>query len=266
MHDLVRPIDRDALRADFQSKKPVPWFCIDNFLQPTFADEVYGSFPSFDQAIKDGRLFQAVNEKGKVQVTDPDKFPPPVRKLHDLLASQEFLSLIEHVTGIPRLLADEKLVGGGIHQTGPRGHLDVHLDFDVIKDRQLFRRLNILVYFNKNWRPEYGGDFELWDPEVRKLQKNFSPVFNRCVMFETNDVSFHGVTAVKCPEGMTRKSFAAYYYTREAPAYYNGTPHDTIFRARPDELIKGKLLMPAEKMKQSMRTAINTMKDKLKGR
>ena len=118
---------------------------------------------------------------------------------------------------IPNLLADPELVGGGMHQTGPRGHLDVHIDFNFIPERSLHRRLNILVYFNKDWKREWGGEIELWDEHVKTCVHSFSPLFNRCVVFETNEVSYHGVTAVKCPEDRSRKSFAAYYYTKEAP-------------------------------------------------
>jgi Rps23 Pro-64 3,4-dihydroxylase Tpa1-like proline 4-hydroxylase len=180
--------------------------------------------------------------------------------------SPEFLKLIEYVTGTPTLLADPELVGGGIHETGPRGLLDVHLDFDYIPERQLFRRFNILVYFNKDWKKEYGGQFELWNGDVTKLEHSFEPKFNRCVLFETNERSWHGVNAVQCPEGQSRKSFAAYYYTKEAPPWFTGEHHSTLFKARPDEMLKGKVLMPAEKLSRSLRGAYHGLKDMIKGR
>ena len=245
--DLINPIDRDALRQQYQSAKPVPWFKIDNFLKSDFADRCAAAFPTYEDVARVGKTWNNVNERGKYQVTDASLFPPPLKQLQEMMASQEFLDLIEHVTGIPRLLADDRLVGGGLHATGPRGHLDVHLDFDYIQDRQLHRRLNILVYLNKDWKPEWGGEFELWDPEVKVCQQKFSPVFNRCVMFETNHISYHGVNAVTCPPGEFRRSFAAYYYTTEAPAHWTGTPHDTIFKARPDEKLKA-VQMKAEKV------------------
>ncbi len=116
--------------------------------------------------------------------------------------------------------------------------------------RELHRRLYILIYFNKDWQPEYGGNIVLWDEHVKVCHHSFSPIFNRCVVFETNEVSYHGVTAVKCPPGQARKSFAAYYYTKEAPAHWTGVAHSTIFKARPDEVIKGNVMMPLEKARQ----------------
>jgi len=259
----ISPIDVDALRAKVRASTPVPNFCIDNFLDPDFAESVLAAYPSYGEALKVGRSFDAVNEKGKVQMTDASKFAEPIAELNRTLASPDFLGLLSEVFDMPNLVADEALTGGGIHQTGPRGHLDVHVDFNFIADRELHRRLNILIYFNKGWKPEYGGNIELWDADVKVCHQSFSPIFNRCVVFETNNISFHGVTAVKCPEGMSRKSFAAYYYTKEAPAHWTGEAFSTIFRARPDEVLKGNVMMPLEKATRKVSDALRGIKRKI---
>ena len=185
-------------------------------------------------------------------------------QLSTALAAPEFLDLLSFVFDIPNLLADDHLVGGGIHQTGPRGFLDVHIDFNYIEERQLHRRLNILIYFNKDWKEEWGGNIELWDEKVKIRHHSFSPIFNRCVVFVTNEVSYHGVTAVKCSPDQTRKSFAAYYYTKEAPIGWAGENHTTIFKARPDEVVKGRVLMPLESAKRNMVEAFRGLKSRLK--
>jgi Rps23 Pro-64 3,4-dihydroxylase Tpa1-like proline 4-hydroxylase len=260
----INPIDRDQLRMQVGTAAPVKNFCIDNFLDESFAESVLAAYPSFEEALKVGTSFAAVNEKKKVQVTDSSTFAEPIAELNRELASPEFLGLLSDVFEMPNLLADEELVGGGIHQTGSRGHLDVHVDFNYIPERELHRRLNILIYFNKDWKPEWGGNIELWDADVKHCHHSFSPIFNRCVVFETNEISYHGVTAVKCPEGMSRKSFAAYYYTREAPAHWNGVAHSTIFRARPDEVLKGNVMMPLENAKRKLIGTLRGIKNKLK--
>jgi Rps23 Pro-64 3,4-dihydroxylase Tpa1-like proline 4-hydroxylase len=260
----INPIDRESLRNQVQAATPVKNFCIDNFLESSFAERVLAAYPTYEEALKVGRSFKAVNERGKVQMTDASTFAEPVAELNRTLASPEFLDLLSYVFDMPNLLADDALVGGGIHQTGPRGHLDVHVDFNYIEDRELHRRLNILIYFNKDWKPEYGGNIELWDADVKVCHHSFSPIFNRCVVFETNEVSYHGVTAVKCPEGRSRKSFAAYYYTKEAPAHWTGEAHSTIFRARPDEVLKGNVMMPLEKAKRQFSAALSGIKAGIK--
>ncbi len=261
---IINPIDRDALRAQVRQSTPVPNFKIDNFLDEDFANQVLASYPSFEDALKLGKSFSAVNERNKVQVTDSRLFAEPVAELNRALASQEFLDTLSYVFDIPNLLADPELVGGGIHQTGPRGHLDVHVDFNYIKDRDLHRRLNILIYFNKDWKEEWGGNIELWDKDVKVCEHSYSPIFNRCVVFLTNEISFHGVSAVKCPPDRTRKSFAAYYYTKEAPAHWTGEAHSTIFKARPTEVLKGKVLMPMEQAKSKIGRVVSRIKRGLK--
>lgn len=238
--------DWESVRRGVVAAEPFPFFCIDDFLSSSDAQRVASAFPSFAEAEKLGFKFSAVNERNKIQITDARVFPPALCELHEMLASREFLDILERVMGISGLRADATLAGGGIHQTGPRGHLDVHVDFNVLESHGLFRRLNILVYFNENWDPSWGGNLELWDARVQRCHHSIESLFNRCVVFETSDISFHGVSAVTCPMDKARKSFAAYYYTSEPPARWDGKSHSTIFRARPDEAFKATVSMPLE--------------------
>jgi Rps23 Pro-64 3,4-dihydroxylase Tpa1-like proline 4-hydroxylase len=261
---MLNPIDRDELRRRVRSAKPFPHCLIDSFFQQHFAESVARGFPSYEEAARIGREFRSVNEKKKVQVTDTATFTTPIAEVNRLLASPDTLDLLSYVFDIPNLLADELLVGGGIHEMARDGHLDVHVDFNYIQDRQWHRRLNLLVYFNRDWEPAWGGDLELWDENVRRCEKSFAPLFNRCVVFATSEKSYHGVKAVKCPEGQARRSFAAYYYTREAPPDQTGEQHTTKFRGRPDEKIKSNILMPLERAGREMSQAVRRAKRGLK--
>ncbi|QDS96071.1 hypothetical protein FF011L_48750 [Roseimaritima multifibrata] len=250
--EYISEIDLQKLATQAKSAQPFPHFMIDNFLVEEFANEIENSFPRADEIAKRGKSFKAVNERGKTQVTNTNFFPAPLKRLNEILASSEWLCHLEEIMGIENLLADPGLLGGGIHQTGPRGHLDVHVDFNFHQQLKLHRRLNILIYFNRDWQEPWGGNVELWDKEVKNCIRSFSPILNRCVVFATNDISFHGVTRVDCPPDATRNSYAAYYYTKEPPPEWTGVPHSTIFRARPNEQVKSKLLMPLEKMKRKL--------------
>ncbi len=261
---VIRKFDRDQVREHVRNAKPFPFFCIDGFLEPEVAAQIVETLPSFEQASTVGKSFSTVNEHGKIQVTDPAQFAEPVMRLYEALASLKWLNWLSYVMDIPNLVADSTLNGGGIHVTGPRGHLDVHVDFNYIKEMELHRRINILVYFNKNWREEWGENVELWDKDVKSCHHSLSPIFNRCVVFATSDSSYHGVTAVTCPNGNARKSFAAYYYTKEPPPDWTGEYHSTIFKARPDERMKGMLLMPAEKIKRAVRSKMRKLRSRLK--
>lgn len=263
---MIRPFDREALRRQFQEAEPFPFMAIDEFLDPEFAREVAASYPAYAEARGRGREFSAVNEKKKVQITDAAMFPEPVKKLNDLLAAPSFIEDLEYITGIDDLLWDPQLEGGGMHLTGPRGRLDVHVDFNYVEARKLHRRLNILVYLNEGWKDEWGGAVELWDEKVRTCAHAFRPVLNRCVVFATSEISFHGVEPVTCPQGAQRISFAAYYYTKEAPAHWDGTTHSTVFKARPKELIRGHVLMPFQKARHRLIPSAKRVIKKLVGR
>ena len=195
-----------------------------------------------------------------MQITDAKLFPEPVARLNAALASPAFLSDLSYVTGMPGLLADEQLVGGGIHVTGPGGRLDVHVDFNYIESRKLHRRLNLLLYLNPVWEEQWGGHIQLWDKDVTECRQAFAPALNRCVIFETSDISFHGVTPVTPAAPFPRQSFATYYYTREAPPHWKGVAHSTIFKARPEERLRGYVLMPAELVQRRFQRSVAHIK------
>jgi hypothetical protein len=260
---IIQPLDRQVLRQQYIKADPFPFVKVENFLDPLFATQVASAYPAFDDAIRKGRVFKTVNERRKVQITDSKLFPEPIAQLNNALASREFLSDLAYVTGIPDLLADEELVGGGIHITGPGGRLDVHVDFNYIERRKLHRRLNLLLYLNPIWKEEWGGHIQLWDRSVKSCRQSCAPALNRCVIFETSDISFHGVTPITTRAPYPRISFATYYYTREAPPNWNGTVHNTIFKARPEERLRRYVLMPAEVLQQRLVERLRQIKHKV---
>lgn len=256
--------DVNSLIKENVNQDPYAHFSFENFLHPDFANEIHDAFPSYEEALKSGRQFAAVNEKYKTQVTDSSKFPKPILELHELLASEQFVAKVGDMLSIPNLLADPDLNGGGIHATNSGGHLDVHVDFNVVKKNAWHRRVNILIYFNKDWKDEYGGNFEIWDKDVKNCKGSYSPIFNRACGFATGNHSWHGVTPVTCPSDRMRKSFAVYYYTKEAPEGWDGTEHSTIFKARPDEWMKGNVAMPVENVMRNTKSKIASIKSGIK--
>ena len=261
---MMQPHNWEALRRQFLNAEPFPFVKIDNFLDLTFAKEVAAAYPSFEVAMERGRTFTAVNERRKIQVTDANNFPGPVAQLNKLIASPAFLTDLSYVTGIPNLLADEQLIGGGMHLTGPGGRLDVHVDFNFLQSRKLHRRLNLLLYLNPIWQDSWGGQIELWDGDVKQCREAFAPALNRCIIFETSNISFHGVAPVTSAASYPRISFAAYYYTREAPPNWNGKVHSTIFKARPGERFREFVLMPTERLQRGIVARVRNIQQKIK--
>lgn len=261
---LVNPLDRAALRARFRAAEPFPFVLIDDFLDRDFAHEVARSYPDYAEAETLGRAFDRVNERGKVQICNYARFPEPVRRLADALAAPAFREALTEISGIPDLIWDDSYEGGGMHQTRSRGLLDVHVDFNRLDRTGNYRRLNLLLYLNPGWSSDWGGALELWDREVRTCCHTIEPILNRCVIFETSERSFHGVTRLTCPPAISRKSFALYFYTREGAPGIAGGSHSTLFKARPDERLKKHLLMPAEQLEHRLVRAVRAGKSAVK--
>jgi hypothetical protein len=264
---IINHQDWRLLGKEFQAGTPFPSICIDNFLDADFASTLVGAHPKYIEAKSLGREFQSINENVKVQITDPDIFPNPFKQLCEDLSSPYFIENLSQMTGIKDLVWDPTFRGGGIHTTGSSGLLDVHVDFNYEKKLNLYRRVNILIYLNLGWQNEWGGKVELWDKNVKNCIHSFLPIHNRCVIFATSDYSFHGVTAVTSPQGVSRNSFAAYYYSKEAGnnrgEIYGGN-HSTIFKARPNEKLKKYWSMPLVKAKRSVKSITRNCKEYLK--
>ena len=222
--------------------KPFPHIVIDNFLPESVLNTILEEFPKPGEI--NWRKFDAATEK-KLASSSELQMGEATRLLLYQLNSSTFINFIERLTGIDGIIPDPHFVGGGLHQTERGGYLKIHADFNHHKRLHLDRRLNLLIYLNKNWQEEYGGHFEMWDRDMTQCQKKVLPVFNRCVVFSTTDFSYHGLPdPLTCPEGWTRKSLALYYYSNGRPPEEIFDKHSTIFKVRTEGgVIKNKAPM-----------------------
>ena len=126
-----------------------------------------------------------------------------------------------------------RLEGGGLHQSGTGGFLNIHADFTVHPhNRSWQRRANLLLYLNDDWKPEYGGDLELWSADMKHCEGKVSPVLNRVLIFTTDPTSFHGhPEPMRCPEDVARRSLALYYFSPEVDPLVRSTE----YRSRPGD-------------------------------
>jgi hypothetical protein len=219
-----------AASVAYATAKPYPHVVFDDFFDPEVVDTVLAEFPKPDQI----RWQKFDNDREiKLASARDASFGPVTRMLFYHLNSISFLEFLSEVTGIPNLISDPGLDGGGLHQIVRGGKLGVHADFNKHHRYGLDRRLNVLLYLNKDWREEYGGNLELWDRDMKQCEARVAPLFNRVMIFGTTDFTYHGhPDPLQCPEGMTRKSMALYYFSNGRPAEEISGEHSTIFRAR----------------------------------
>ena len=232
--------DRDALLALAEEKReayaaghPYPHIVMDDFLPPDVLDSVLAEFPKPQQA--EWETFDSPLER-KLASNDDSAMGEATRHVLAELNSGPFIDFLERLTGIEGLIPDPHFVGGGLHQIERGGHLKVHADFNRHPRTGLERRLNVLIYLNRDWDEGYGGAFELWNRDMSSCEAKVLPHFNRCVVFSTTSTSYHGhPEPLSCPEGETRKSIALYYYSKDRPPEESAGTHNTLFQARPGE-------------------------------
>ncbi len=214
---------------------PFPSGYFDNIFNPAMLDQILEEFPDLQHHPE-----YAYHDQNQVKLAanSEDRFGPVTKSFMHYLNSAPFLDFLSALTGIENLIPDPYFYGGGYHQILPGGFLKVHADFNKHRTNGLDRRINVLVYLNKDWEESYGGHFQLWDRDMKECKAKFLPIFNRMAMFSTSDFSFHGhPDPLTCPPGRSRKSLAVYYYSNGRPAADTNPGHeatDTLFKYRPE--------------------------------
>ena len=215
-----RGFDRLELRKAFFEAKPFKHIIIDDFLPIDHAKFLAKRFPSVDHPVWLDWRARSPHQYGKQGPGDSRNFDlldPYFRLALQEFNAAPFLTFLEEVTGIDKLLPDPYFTGGGIHQIVEGGILDIHTDFNRYDRLGMYRVLNVLIYLTDQWCKGYGGELELWDSSPKtngKAVKVIPPIFNRAIIFKTDKTSFHGhPNEWRAPKTTTRRSIALYYYT-----------------------------------------------------
>lgn len=223
-----------ARMGDYAFAEPFAHAVLDNFLPSEMTEGLLAHFPA------DPKAHDKVYEKGyggthKRQIS-PYDCDAHMRAAFAFFNSAQFIRFIEGITNIQGLIPDPYFSGGGLHETSTGGLLGIHADFQVNEGLQLFRRVNVLIYLNKDWQDAYGGKLELWDKAMTKKVVEVAPIFNRAVIFNTDADSFHGhPDPLTTPAHITRKSIALYYYKAQAIQNQTGESRHTLYVARPHD-------------------------------
>lgn len=223
--------DADSIKADFAAEKSIKTrFCaIDDLLPQDTAASIAEAFPPSAEM----RLLDSFRER-KFTSKALDKFDPLIADITFAFQDERVIGKIAELTGIRGAVGDPHLYAGGI-SVMERGHfLNPHIDNSHDGDQQNYRVLNLLYYVTPEWKPENGGNLELWDEKVTKPVE-IPSLFNRLVLMSTNDKSWHSVNEVKAAD--TRRCISNYYFSPHSPNGYE-TTHVTYFMARPEQKLR----------------------------
>lgn len=219
----------------FNDALPFKHLVIDNFLEEELAEQILIDFPPpkrMDIMGTDSKRLLG----WQVSPKSPNySFKPSLNALFDYLKQKELRDVFREIAGIKaQLLSDPDYYGSGLLLAPQGGIHKIHVDRTYHPNSSIFPRLVFLLYFNKDWRPEYGGGLQLWDKSIKK-SKTIAPLFNRAILFEISSSSYHSIEDVTCPENVFRRGLNYFYLSQEAPP--NSHMHDTMFFPRPDERI-----------------------------
>jgi hypothetical protein len=227
----------EEYREDFLTAKPFPHIVIDGLFPEDLLEEVIDEVPTPEEwaTHPEWRKADRADAK-KLMVNRTWMLGPVTRHLLNEFNAAVFINFLEELTQINGLVPDPHYFGGGIHQIEAGGFLKIHADFNIHQRINLDRRLNALLYLNRDWDDQWGGHLELWDKQMQNRVKAIAPVFNRMVIFTTTDTTFHGhPDPLACPPGVTRRSLALYYYTNGRPEEEQSASHSTLHQVRPGE-------------------------------
>lgn len=205
--------DLSLLNSKFSNARPYPHIIIDNFFNSGYAETLNQEFPG-----KEWDKWMSYHNPIEIKkvMDQVDEMPENIKNVFYQLNHPNFIEKIKIITGIENLEYDPHLHGGGLHFHPPGGKLYLHLDYSIHPLSGKERRINIIIYMNKNWDSKEGGNLELWSAGLRECAQVVECSFNRAVIFQTFDESWHGLPqAVTREEG--RKSLAVYYVSDPRP-------------------------------------------------
>lgn len=233
-------IDLSAQENAFQTfhlAKPFHHCVVENFIKEPFLNEIEKEFLSFDSP----KWFVYNNAiEDKKALNDWNVFPPQTYKLFSYMNSPEFVAELSDLVGV-QLYADSGLHGGGWHVHGTGGNLNPHLDYSIHPKLGLERKINIIIYLSRELKEEHGGHLGLWNQHPNNhdmpdtLAKEIAPVYNRAVIFDTTQNSWHGMSRpLTQPQGIYRKSLAIYYLCE--PSRHADSRGRALFAPREDQI------------------------------
>ncbi|MEZ4915660.1 MAG: 2OG-Fe(II) oxygenase [Chitinophagales bacterium] len=249
----TNPENLKKLAEQFQNAQPCKHIMLENFFEEEFANTIHDNFPAFESL---NVVRKSLNEN-KREDYHFERWHPAFAKLRDGMITDEVSKFMSTLTGIEGLFTNTDSLGQGVHQGGKGSFLDVHIDVNVNVGKGLWRRVNLLVYMNKGWQPEWKGDIEIWNKDMTEMAVKYPPTFNTAVIFLTDKNSPHGYEKINFPDGEYRKSYYAYFFT---PMEEGVKYEDSRFLSKPTDSAGKKI---ATSLKENLKITAKQILSKL---
>lgn len=205
----------ERYKKSFFSALPFEHVVIDNFCDPNSLSDALDKIPDAAE-IKINKSNDFIFAKNKYEKSNFNELCEEFATLKEELLSSKFSKWVSYITN-ENIFIDPSFHGGGLHQGGIGSFLDMHSDFNFHPNNlSWFRNINILIYLNRDWKKEYGGELKLRDGRLEEGDTTLiEPIFNRAVIMFTRGHTVHGYDPISFPKGTYRRSIAAYGYTQK---------------------------------------------------
>ena len=260
----------EGQRQRYLNNSPFPHLAIDNLFPDDLLADVLADVRSLD-CHNAKSLYDSAKQN---PMPDPQAMGPTAQRFLLDLCSARFCQFLEALTGIEGIIPDPHFEDGGVRQMSRGGFLKMHTASHGNKKLKLDRRLNVLIYLNQDWEENWGGHLELWDSERQSQLIKIPPVFNKTVIFSTTDHSYHGYpNPLECPEGVSRRSLALFYYSNGRPLeevqFFQGVGTNYQERSSetflpPQKLSRGPSQRPFYEPRRKARTLQQSVKKQIK--
>ncbi len=221
----------EDIQAAYGGAKPFSHVVIDNMFPEQTLDSLLTEMQNMRR--DQWRNIEQDSRESTVRMRSAVEMGVAGGQLLSIVHSAIFLHFLSRITGIWQLLPDPYLQGAGYARMRRGDYFNVHSDRNVAYDTGLTRRLAMIIFLNKGWKPEYNGQLELWNSDATRCDVSIDPLFNRTVIFEVAYPNYHGVPLpLACPADRTRQSFILYYHTAGSRGMPEVTPHTSVFAPR----------------------------------
>jgi hypothetical protein len=222
--------NKEKLRSEYLLAKPFPYLVIDNFCDPVKAEALYSKIPELNNKSRDYMF-----AKNKFEKSNYRELGTEFDELYADLISSRMNSFLSYISN-EDVFVDPENHGGGLHQGKQNSFLDMHLDFNYHPLKKgWYRNMNLLLYLNKDWKPEYKGHLKLVDLRTNE-EKELEVPFNRMIIQQTRAYTLHGYDQTNFPVNCYRTSIATYAYT--VHKHIIEKPRTTDWHVKDDQPVK----------------------------